>query len=360
MIFNNSDVKGADVSFWQDDNSTPQQIDFNKMKSASADFVIIRAGQNTWVDQDFQFNWRMAKEAGIPRGAYWFYDSRSDPVRQADIFASLFKFDPPELELWLDLEEHYGGSWAGWQNWKRFILRLQALLPNVKIGIYTGFYYITGQIPESEMAFFAQFVLWLAWYTKDSEGNFTPVPDFVRVPRPWTSVLYWQWGTPPWGLQWGCESMEIDMNLFNGTIQQFNSRYILGETMSYMELKPNVASEYRSVRGDTNYPTVPHIYGSAANRIQPGNIAKADLNSFYVYSTDVYVSGVLAAKAGDKWWQIYEANGAPMDGWVAETHKSVRYLDVRLVGDEPPPPPSENHVIEIFIDGVLEFRKELV
>lgn len=347
MIFNDAGVKGADVSFWQDVPSTPQQIDFETMKSAGADFVIIRAGQNTWVDSDFKYNWAKAK--GLPRGAYWFYDSRSDPVKQAELFASLFKDDSPELELWLDLEERYGGQWAGYVHWKKFLNRLRQLT-NARIGIYTGYGYIKDRIPVDEYAFFAQFPLWLAWYT-NLHAN-------VTVPRPWTSCLYWQWGTPSWGLEWGCESKEIDMNLFNGTREQFNSRYgaTMPEITPYVELKPSLAGEYRSIRDETNYPTVPHIFGasSIANRILVGNFGKAEPNGSYVYNSDVYVNNVLSAKAGDIWWRVYEANGNPADGWVSEIHKGIRYLNVRLVNDIPSPEePVVTHVIEILSNGKL-------
>lgn len=342
MIFNDGGVIGSDVSFWQDINSTPQQIDFLKMKSASADFVIIRAGQNTWVDADFEYSWRKAKGV-LPRGAYWFYDSRADPVKQAELFASLFN-DPPELELWLDLEEHYGGQWGGWLNWKKFLVRLKQLT-NAKIGIYTGYFYVIGSIPQSEFAFFSQFVLWLAWYT--------PNPVNVLVPAPWTSCLYWQWGTPPWGIEWGCESIEIDMNKFNGTREQFNLRYgTNGVSMPYIELKPSIPTEYRSIRDTTNFPTTPHIFGASSNRINVGNIGKAEPSAFYIYPADVSVNGVLSAKAGDIWWRVYEANGTPADGWVSEIHKGVRYLTVRLV-DSPSPEVTLTHTIQVYSDGSL-------
>src|SRR5689334_6683785 len=83
-------VIGPDVSFYEDDPETPQGIDFIKMR-ANAGFVIVRAGQNLWPDPDFKINWREAKKAGMPRGSYWFYDSRVDPKRQAEIWASMFE-----------------------------------------------------------------------------------------------------------------------------------------------------------------------------------------------------------------------------------------------------------------------------
>jgi lysozyme len=357
MIFVDNGVQGPDVSFYQDDNLTPQQINFNQMVTVGADYVIIRAGQNLWLDPDFKHNWQKAKEAGLPRGSYWFYDSRADPVKQAELFAGLFTDDKPELELWLDLEENYRGAYAGYTHWKKFLVRLKQLIPNARIGIYTNYYYAT-QIPASEYAFFTQFVLWLAAYTSE--------PSEAKVPAPWVKCLYWQWGLPPWGLEWGCESKEIDMNLYNGTREEFKSRYGLsgeiptpepGEPMSYVELRPNIAGEYRSVRTATNYPAEPHIQGTRIGQINAGSFGEANPNENYTYQGDVVVGGAIQAKQGDKWWKVYKANGVSVSGWVAERHKGITYLTVTQVGDTPPPP--DTHVIEIFIDGVLEFRKEL-
>jgi len=216
--FTNAGVDGADCSFYQDNNGTPQQIDFSKMVGQGADFVIVRAGQNLWPDPDFNYNWKNAKIVGLPRGSYWFYDSRVSPEKQAEIFASMFKADMPELELWLDIEEHYGGPYAGYKNWKKFLDKLIQLLPQARIGIYTSYGYIAGVIPAAEFPYFAKFPLWLA--------SWNPV-DKVDVPLPWLSCLYWQWGTPTWGIAWGCESFEIDMNLFNGTKEEFLKLYNL-------------------------------------------------------------------------------------------------------------------------------------
>ena len=47
-----SNIIGPDVSFYQDDPTTPAAINFVKM-AANAGYVIIRAGQNTWEDVKF-------------------------------------------------------------------------------------------------------------------------------------------------------------------------------------------------------------------------------------------------------------------------------------------------------------------
>ena len=119
-----ANVIGPDVSFYQDDPETPQGIDFVKMR-VSAGYVIIRAGQNTWVDSDFKANWREAKLAGLPRGSYWFFDSRIEPKRQAELWVQQFAGDFGELPLFADFEESYMGNYRGWKNWYTFLERLK-------------------------------------------------------------------------------------------------------------------------------------------------------------------------------------------------------------------------------------------
>ncbi|MEW5938916.1 MAG: GH25 family lysozyme, partial [Chloroflexota bacterium] len=83
-----SQALGPDISFYQNEPDTPQGVNFQTLKQGS-DFVIIRAGQNLWPDPDFKYNWMEAKKVGLPRGCYWFYDSRADPKRQAELWFDL-------------------------------------------------------------------------------------------------------------------------------------------------------------------------------------------------------------------------------------------------------------------------------
>lgn len=224
-------VSGPDVSFYQDNNSTPQQINFNQMRSAGADFVIIRAGQNEWTDPDFAFNWQAAKSAGLPRGSYWFYDSRVSPITQAKKFVTLLANDKPECGAWLDLEESYNGPYYGWNNWILCLSYLRLNLP--RVGIYTGPGYWAGyrqglvKVPGRDvyqpkmtaetLSYFKSFELWIAHYNVISPA----------IPAPWTSAVFWQYGTPAVGIQYGCESIELDMNYFNGDMSTFRNYFDL-------------------------------------------------------------------------------------------------------------------------------------
>ena len=216
MNFTDNGIEGFDVSFYQDDNTTPQGVDFAKMKAWGADFVIVRAGQNVWVDQDFHVNWAAAKAAGLPRGAYWFYDPRIEPLKQAQLFYDCVKNDLPEGRLWIDLEfpTSWGGRYTDAQYWRVMcdeLIRMSGL----RIGIYTANWWWSAHVVNTN--YFYQYPLWVAQYTTD--------PAWVVLPKGWTSALIWQDGTPPIGHDVGVESVEVDHNKFNGTAEQFNQEF---------------------------------------------------------------------------------------------------------------------------------------
>jgi len=216
-----ANVIGPDVSFYQDDAETPQGIAFDRMRRA-AEFVIIRAGQNLWPDPDFKYNWRSAKLAGLPRGSYWFYDSRANPKRQAEKWFEQFEGDLGELPLFADFEESYGGPYSGWPRWYDFLERLKQLIGDKQIGIYTAYYYWTRYAPNAlrqpqPLEYFHQYPLWIANY-----GAIQP-----KVPRPWSldEWLFWQYTETGDGRLYGVESRGIDLNYFRGDVEAFRLRF---------------------------------------------------------------------------------------------------------------------------------------
>ena len=220
-----ANVIGPDVSFYQDDPQTPQGINFIKMRQAGAGYIIIRAGQNLWGDRDFKANWRESKAAGMPRGSYWFYDSRADPKKQAELWVSQFDGDFGELPLWCDFEDNYGGSFKGWKNWYNFMERLKALVPDKELGVYTAYYYwlenMAG-VPTASVNYFKQYPLWIANY-----GTTTPL-----VPKPWIADEWtlWQFTDNGDGALYGVESGNIDLNYFNGDLAALKARFNLSDT----------------------------------------------------------------------------------------------------------------------------------
>lgn len=209
----------ADISFWQDSDKIPGTVDFTKMLSSGIVGVVIRAGQGAGKDIKFDLYWTNAKVAGIPRGSYWFYDSRVEPKHQANVFFLCFKGDFPELGLWCDYEENYNGAYKGWKNFKIFIEELKRLTSNLLIGVYTGPDYWKNNSPltTTELSYFRQYPLWIAHY-----GVITPT-----VPEPWMTYLFWQFTSKGDGTAAGVESLNIDLEVFNGSKDRFRQFFNL-------------------------------------------------------------------------------------------------------------------------------------
>lgn len=335
----NNKVTLFDVSFWQDNDYTPYKINFQAMRFNGGDGVILRAGQNVWVDEDYLDYARAADEAGLPRGAYWFYDSRVDPITQANLFAdAVNRSGFPKLGIWADFEERYGGPYRSESHFKQFTDRLKTLFPNKLIGIYTAYYYWMERTTSVTRMYFSQFPLWVAHYR-------TAIP---LVPPPWNVTGYkiWQYTDQGDGELFGAESKEIDMNVFAGTLEDYKRFFSLD---GYVPSEPPpVEGEEGMFRvwSETNnmsLRTQASISGNYVETVPRGMIMKADI-------VQPPVSGGIP---GDLWAHIIEVNGVTKNAWVA-----IRHLGDVYCKYEPIPETGEKHVLEVYLDGNLEFRKE--
>lgn len=104
---NNDIHDGIDVSSYQG------TIDFNSVRSAGRDYVIIRStiGEHQ-VDRTFRRNYENAKAAGLTVGFYHFLDATtvSSARTQAQFFASEISGLEPEIKLVMDFGTNYGLS----------------------------------------------------------------------------------------------------------------------------------------------------------------------------------------------------------------------------------------------------------
>ena len=103
LTVSGSVAKCIDVSTWQG------SIDFNKVKSAGYNYVIIRAGygkEKSQKDNMFETNYKKAKSAGLKVGAYWFSYamSPSTATAEADACLSCIKGKKFELPVYYDME----------------------------------------------------------------------------------------------------------------------------------------------------------------------------------------------------------------------------------------------------------------
>ena len=105
LTVSGSVAKCIDVSTWQG------SIDFNKVKSAGYNYVIIRAGygkEKSQKDNMFETNYKKAKSAGLKVGAYWFSYAMSPSTAtaeaDADACLSCIKGKKFELPVYYDME----------------------------------------------------------------------------------------------------------------------------------------------------------------------------------------------------------------------------------------------------------------
>ena len=184
--------KGIDISKWQGVISADT---FRKFKSQGVEFVIIRAFCNG-KDKCFEGNYKNAKEAGLPIGAYcYIYGKTIAAVRkEAENFLEAVKDKTFEYPLYLDIED------------RTLEILGKSLLTDMCLtfcktiedaGYYTGIYanpaWFDGKLDKTKLVNYDK---WLAhWTDKPKYGN-----EFGGM---------WQYGTEVFNGFAG----EIDVNI---------------------------------------------------------------------------------------------------------------------------------------------------
>jgi lysozyme len=336
------DVQLADVSFWQ------EEIVFEVMRAAGIAGVIIRAGQKSWVDTKFKVNWQRAKEAKLPRGSYFLYDSRETPRKQAELWWSQIKDDPGELVHVADLEEGYGGAYGSRDHIKEFIRHFLAIsgLPDSRLAIYTGYFWWLERIGND--IFFRRFNLWIAWYA--------PM-NVVKVPQPWheSELLLWQYTSSGDGTTYGVSSREIDLNWYCCDLAHYRQRFGLGDAPP--DEGDSTMAEY-NVRSDQYNMTLrpDHNTGALGTESVPAGITMI-ADEIWTATQDLYkvINGVNTKvnQAGDKWAHVVKVAGVVKDSWVAIIHKGVTYCN-SVVEVTPPPAATFPPEVGLTIGGVTK------
>lgn len=99
-------LKGIDLSTWQG-----SYVDFDKIKKAGYEFVIIRAGfgrESSQIDNCFITNYNKAKKVGLKVGAYWYSYAVSpdDAIKEAKACIEVLKGKQFEMPIYYDVEEN--------------------------------------------------------------------------------------------------------------------------------------------------------------------------------------------------------------------------------------------------------------
>lgn len=190
-------LSGIDVSHYQG------EVNWGAVKAAGIAFAFAKASDgNTYHDTQFKKNWQGMQAAGLPRGAYHFYESNDDPVQQANNFmtmvGSLAKTDLPPV---IDIESSKGNFGTN-----SLAANLQICLDTIEKGLRcTPILYTNCAFWNANLtAGFGRYPLWIARYSSSPP----------TIPNGWTSWAFWQYsqsGTVP-GV-----SGPVDLDYFAGS-----------------------------------------------------------------------------------------------------------------------------------------------
>jgi len=232
-------VQGIDVSHWQDDKSTPQKMDFVKAFQKGARFVFIKVSDRGGMDRDFEYNWNAAKDAGLLRGGYHYLRWDLSGLVQARIFSDLLMDDPGELPPVADFEApRVGSQYPSNSALEQFLVEVETKL-NRKPMIYTspGYWSTHGRNKFTKRfdPKWSYYYLWIAHYFREYVPNVTnpqEIEPWKTDGKKWT---FWQYSSNGDGLAYGAESKSLDMNWFNGTLDEL---YELAHTSNTPPVTP--------------------------------------------------------------------------------------------------------------------------
>jgi lysozyme len=292
---------GIDVSRWQDNNSTAQQMDFTKSVSMGAKFVFIKSSQALWTDEDILYNWKTSKAAGLLRGAYHFLDWDVSPREQAKYAWSIIEHDPGELPPVIDFEYWNPPPPNAYDILWNYVVEMERLSGKKPI-IYTGAFFWDKYGTDAEV--WKNYPLWIASYTTQDymESN-------VKKLTPWDKWTFWQYTDKGDGLAFGAESLGLDMNWFPGSFDEL-LQFAGIATLPTPEPPPqsSVVLPTLKVISPVRVRELPNnYYNTAVLRMrQIGEVVKVE---------DLQVNGSGSVWAKDK------------DGWSAIVHAGWQYME---------------------------------
>lgn len=198
------EIHGIDVSRYQQAVSW-KLVKEMKVRNVQIGFAFIKATEGSnLVDPLFKRNWKKAKEAGVTRGAYHFFNPRKDGKSQAKRFLSTVKLESGDLPPVLDIEKGWNIPKAKIQQEVKVWLDAVEAATGVKPIIYTYVTFYEKYLKGS----FDDYPLWIAHYYQ---------PNSPRIKRSWQ---FWQHSEE--GRVNGIRS-KVDFNVFNGDSTDFRA-----------------------------------------------------------------------------------------------------------------------------------------
>lgn len=219
--------KLIDISHWQG------EMDWDVFMQSDAEGCIIRAGSCNatsgipYTDYKYEQNMTAAEFATEIIGTYWYWRPSHDPIEQADYYADLLKFKHWNLAPIADVEAwEYVNISTMQSRLKKFVDRLEYRTGRKPL-IYTRASFWNPYVGNPSWA--SDHDLWIARYNGTltgpwSDGNYKPVS--------WDDWVFWQYSADGNGLGrfYGAGSDDVDLNYFNGTMEELKEYADLDNT----------------------------------------------------------------------------------------------------------------------------------
>lgn len=160
-------VLGIDVSRWQED------IDFNQVKNAGCDFVIIRIGGyddgSQYEDRYFKTNINNAKAAGLKVGIYWHAEESSIEEIKSNVAYMMGILGGEELDFPIAYDwEDFGGFQKYGMNLRDINACFEAFCNEVEAYGYEACLYSSKNFLENVWTNENEHLVWLAHYTNQT------------------------------------------------------------------------------------------------------------------------------------------------------------------------------------------------
>ena len=190
-------VHGIDISHYQGDINW-KMLEQTRQGRFPVEFIFMKATEGgDFADDKFVANFDSAKAHGFIRGAYHFYNPKTDPNKQADFFIRSVKLEPGDLPPVLDIEKKSKDVKKLQGDLKIWLRKIENHY-GVKPIIYASYKFKTSYLNDS---IFDTYPYWIAHYYVDS----------VKYQGEWKFWQHTDVGTLP-----GIDE-QVDLNVFNGS-----------------------------------------------------------------------------------------------------------------------------------------------
>ncbi len=192
-------VHGIDISHYQG-NINWKMLEQTRQGQFPIQFIFMKATEGgDYPDKRFVANFDSAKAHDFIRGAYHFYNPKTDADKQADFFINTVNLEPGDLPPVLDIEKKSKDIKKLQADLKHWLRRIEDHY-GVKPIIYASYKFKTKYLNDSV---FNSYPYWIAHYYVDS----------VQYKGDWKFWQHTDVGTLP-----GIEE-QVDLNIFNGGME---------------------------------------------------------------------------------------------------------------------------------------------